>query len=173
MSHKVSLVNCFYGILSVILYRVLLKTKLMLFLDIKAIFHLRVPQTSSANLLHKSVADALLKRDLKISQICSQAQGKLLPLSTYSIYIYPIKIRFNAQTISREDPSLHSITHKYGKETWPRPHPCIDQKPWSSTFRESFKQPESRFRPNHRTKTSIGAEQFDPAMKDQQRGPAA
>lgn len=90
----------------------------------------------------------------------------LIKRKEHYIYLTLIKNRFNASTISRDDPTLHSISHKYGKETWPKPHPCINEQPWSSTFRQSYKQPTTRFRPNHRTKSTIASENFDASMKE-------
>ena len=57
-----------------------------------------------------------------------QQQGK-----TSSLIINDF--RFNWKTIPRGDNTLDAKTNKYGKATMCKPHPCINDKMWSTTFR--------------------------------------
>jgi len=69
----------------------------------------------------------------------------------------------------KQDQTLEAATHKYGKPTMSRPHPCIADSHWSTTFRKTYVKPTLKAKPNAVHRASTGDLLFDPKMRVSQR----
>jgi len=114
------------------------------------------PQTKLVAHLQRLLATASSKRSSTINHSPFQPQGTL---STYSS-------RFNWKTIPTSDETLEANTHKYGRATMHKPHPCINDPHWSTTFRQSFRKPLERSKPNTRHVASCKDLLFDPKVRE-------
>lgn len=68
---------------------------------------------------------------------------------------------FNQSKLPRTDSTLFASTHKYGKCTLQPTHPCVDDKNWTTTARNSWRKPVEHNKPTSRRNGTQSQVKFD------------